>query len=302
MALHIVEPGLHTLLVDYGRPNSRSLGVPVGGAADRFALSIGNALVGNERDACALEISLSGPTLRAEEDVACVVYGAPFELKSDRQKLRAATTFTLHAGEELRIKGTLLGLRCYFCVAGGLRSQTSLGSRSGLRPIDAGTELSCSTAVISHRFVAGDFEWNREPLILRVTDGPQANWFNRHKLVGQELTVLPTSNRMGLRLKSAPLSIPDKELTSEPVCPGSVQVTRDGQCIVIGVDGQTIGGYPKIAQVVTADLDKLGQLRPDDVVRFRSVTLAEAERLYRQKQRELKEWLTRLQTAELFAP
>jgi antagonist of KipI len=302
MALHVVEPGLYTLLVDYGRPNSRSLGVPVGGAADRFALSIGNALVGNERDACALEISLAGPTLRAEEAVACVVCGAPFELESDRQKLRVGATFTLHADEELRIKGTPRGLRCYFCVAGGFQSHVALDSRSGLRPIDAGAELSCSTSVISHRFVRGNFEWNREPFVLHVSDGPQADWFSGRQLFNQQLTVLAASNRMGVRLSSAPLSFPDKELTSEPVCPGSVQVTRDGQCIVIGVDGQTIGGYPKIAQIVTADLDKLGQLRPDDVIRFRPVTLTGAERLYRRKQGELNEWLTRLQTAELFGP
>src|SRR5262249_55608127 len=111
--------------------------------------------------------------------------------------------------------------------------------------------------------------------------------------------VLPASNRMGLRLGGPPLRRPDRELTSEPVCPGSVQVTGDGQCIVLGVDGQTIGGYPKIAQVVTADLDKLGQLRPDDRIRFTRVDLTEAERLYRLKQSELREWLTRLQTAEL---
>src|SRR5262249_39597981 len=110
------------------------------------------------------------------------------------------------------------------------------------------------------------------------------------------------SNRMGMRLEGAPLSIPERELTSEPVCPGSVQVIRDGQCIIIGVDGQTIGGYPKIAQVIAADLDKLGQLRPEDRICFQSVTLAEAERLRRRKKEELNEWLMRLRTAERFGP
>ncbi|HMC90423.1 MAG TPA: KipI antagonist, partial [Gemmataceae bacterium] len=75
-----------------------------------------------------------------------------------------------------------------------------------------------------------------------------------------------------------------------------VQVTRDGQCIILGVDGQTIGGYPKIAQVVTADLDKLAQLRPEDRIHFRRVSPEEAELLYRRKQSELHEWLTRLRT------
>jgi antagonist of KipI len=107
---------------------------------------------------------------------------------------------------------------------------------------------------------------------------------------------------MGLRLRGAPLTLPDRELVSEPVCPGTVQVTGDGQCIVLGVDGQTIGGYPKVAQVVTADLDKLGRLRPGEAVRFRRVGLDEAEGLYRHKQTRLREWLTRVRTAEVFVP
>src|SRR5438128_12456511 len=101
---------------------------------------------------------------------------------------------------------------------------------------------------------------------------------------------------MGLRLSGVPLAMPSRELVSEPVCPGAVQVTRDGQCIILGVDGQTIGGYPKIAQVISADLDKLGQLRPGEHLRFLRVSLEEAERLYRQKHVELHEGVTRLRS------
>ncbi len=90
-------------------------------------------------------------------------------------------------------------------------------------------------------------------------------------------------------------------MVSEPVCPGSVQVTRDGQCIILGVDGQTIGGYPKIAQVISADLDVFGRLRPGDRVAFRRVTLAEAEALYRERQARLREWLARPRVAATIA-
>src|SRR5262249_49444180 len=124
--------------------------------------------------------------------------------------------------------------------------------------------------------------------------GAQATWFHGESFYSQEFTVTPTSNRMGLRLQGEPLELPRQELVSEPVCPGTVQVTRDGQCIVLGVDGQTIGRYPKIAQVVAADVDKLGQLRPGDRIRFRHVSLQEAEDVYRKKQAELRGWLTRL--------
>ncbi len=299
MKLTVLEPGLHTLLVDFGRPRSRSLGVPVGGAADRFSLAIGNALVGNPPDAPALEISLAGPTLRADGDMACVVYGAPFELTSDRQHLTAGTTLTLHAGEVVHIGGTPKGMRGYFGVRGGFLSPKILGSASSLVPLRAGTQLECLPGTIDSHFIHHDFAWNREPRTLRVLVGPQADWFSEKEFYAQEFTVTPKSNRMGLRLRTKPLTWPARELLSEPVSPGTVQVTRDGQCIILGVDGQTIGGYPKIAQVISADLDKLGQLRPEDSIRFVRVNLVQAEEIYHEKQVELREWVTRLLAAVL---
>jgi len=296
MTLRVLDSGLHTLVVDFGRPGARSLGVPVGGAADRFALAVGNALVGNTPSAAALEISLVGPTLQAGCELACVVYGAPFTLSSDRQKLKAGTTFTLGPGEMLRIGSTGEGMRAYLCVRGGIQAKNLLGSRSALQPVAADAELHCLSGSIHPRFVRTDWTWNRAPKTLRTLDGLQASWFDLEELHSQEFVVTPASNRMGLRLDGKPLRLSQRELLSEPVCPGSVQVTRDGQCIILGVDGQTIGGYPKVAQVITADLDKLGQLRPGDRIRFTRVNLEEAEAIYRQKQAELRQWLTRLRT------
>jgi biotin-dependent carboxylase-like uncharacterized protein len=301
MTLRVLAPGLCSLVVDFGRPGSRSLGVPVGGAADRFALALGNGLVGNPPDASALEISLAGPTLQAMRELACVVYGAPFELASDRQQLATGKTFTLQQEEELRIGGTATGMRAYLCVHGGFEVPLILGSRSALSPLCVGDELACLPGRIPARFMRPDLVWSREPETIRVLDGPQAGWFHLDEFYPQEFSVTPTSNRMGLRLRGEPLSLPARELLSEPVSPGTVQVTRDGQCIILGMDGQTIGGYPKIAQVISADLDKLGQLRPEDRIRFVRVSLEEAESLYRQKRAELHEWLIRLQTAELFS-
>jgi len=294
MTLRVLEPGLHSLILDFGRPGYRSLGVAVGGAADQAALAIGNALVGNRPDAAAVEVSLAGPMLQAVQEVACVVYGAPFELNSDRQRLTAVKTFTLRAEETLSIRGTFQGMRAYLCVRGGIQAKVVLGSRSAMEPLHAGDELHCSPSAIAARFVRPDWKWNREPKRLRVVDGPQAGWFDAAEFFPQEFSVTPASNRMGLRLHGTPLRMPEREFVSEPVCPGTVQVTRDGQCIVLGVDGQTIGGYPKIAHVISADLDKLGQLRSGDAIRFVRSNLEEAEAVYRHKQAELHEWLTRL--------
>ena len=111
---------------------------------------------------------------------------------------------------------------------------------------------------------------------------------------GPTFAVTPASNRMGLRLRGEPLQRKPGEFVSEPVGPGAVQVVNDGQCIILGVDGQTIGGYPKVAHVIAADLDRLGQLRPGQAVRFERVSVAEAEAAYQERHHRLREWITRL--------
>src|SRR5579871_4856253 len=151
MALQVLDPGLCSLIVDAGRPGYRSLGVAVGGAADRTALAIGNALVGNEPDAAAVEISLAWPMLRADQEVACVVYGAPFRLHSDRQRLVAGKTFTLRPEETLHVQATVEALRAYLCVQGGIQAKIVLGSRSALEPLRAGDLLPCPTGSIAER-------------------------------------------------------------------------------------------------------------------------------------------------------
>ncbi|MBV9121772.1 MAG: biotin-dependent carboxyltransferase [Planctomycetes bacterium] len=308
MTLRVLDPGLATFLVDFGRPGSRSLGVPLGGAADRFSLAIGNALVGNPPDAAALEISLAGPTLQAEVSLACVLFGAPFDLLGNNQRLAMGKTFTLHPGEEVHIGGARAGVRAYLCVRGGLQAPVILGSRSALEPLHAGAELACLPGSMHARWVRLPWSGGAElrpgddlpaapgPVqTLSVLDGPQADWFEPEEWFAQSYQVTPAADRMGLRLAGRPLRLPSRELVSEPVCPGSVQVANDGQCMILGVDGQTIGGYPKIAQVISADLDRLGQLRPGDRVAFSRVSLAEAEALYRRQQAHLREWVLRLQ-------
>ncbi len=320
--LSVLSPGLYTLVVDAGRPRSRSLGVPVGGAADRFAFAVGNALVGNDPDAAALEVTLAGPTLMADEPLACVVYGAAFDLWTDRRDLRAGWTFTLEAGEVLHVGGARSGARAYLCVAGGIDAPLVLGSRSALGPLKQGETLACQTGRMRGRSAPSlriaDSRSQIEktataaapPLpvfrsairnpqsAIRVLPGGQSALFPDGALCDSVYRITPASNRMGTRLAGPPLPVPSHEMTSEPVCPGTLQVTRDGQCIVLGVDGQTIGGYPKAAQVVAADLDRLAQLRPGDEVRFVSVTPDEAARAWRERNDLLRQWLTRLRTEQ----
>jgi biotin-dependent carboxylase-like uncharacterized protein len=294
MSLRVLSPGTFSLVVDAGRPTSRGLGIAVGGPADRWSLALGNALVGNPPLAAALEITLTGPTLVAEADVGLCVFGAPFRIDRDGESVEPNTTFTLREGQTVHIGGTPTGCRAYVCVPGGLRTAEVLGSRTGLEPVTAGDVLVCEPSRLPGRGIAPEPEARSEGV--RVLPGPQADWFD-DAFFTHTYRVLPASNRMGVRLDGPPLDLPRRDLVSEPVAPGAVQVTNDGRPIVLGVDGQTIGGYPKVAHVIAADLDALGQLRPGDEFRFVRVTEAEAEAVAAVRRQELRGWLRRIAVA-----
>jgi 5-oxoprolinase (ATP-hydrolysing) subunit C len=294
MSLRVLHPGTFSLLVDRGRPSSRSLGVPVGGAADVAAFQIGNGLVGNPPDAVALEIALSGPTLRAECDVSACVFGSPFAIEVSGRAMAAASVFSVRAGETLRIGGTNHGAQAYLCVRGGFHVAPVLGSGSSFEPIREGERLPCDSAIDQGRsleFADVASLLGESIASLRVIAGSQADWFPPDALYQQSFTVSPASNRMGIRLLGEPIARPQRELISEAVAPGAIQITNDGLPIILGVDGQTIGGYPKIAHVIQADLDRLGQLRPHQLVRFERVPLEAAEALAADRRVNIRRWL-----------
>ncbi|HKB05904.1 MAG TPA: biotin-dependent carboxyltransferase family protein [Gemmataceae bacterium] len=318
MSLRVLAAGTHSLVVDGGRPATRGLGVPVGGPADHAALMLGNALVGNPSLVPALEITLGGPTLMAETDVGACVFGAPFRLDRDGEPLPIGYTFTLQKGQTLHVGGTPHGCRAYLCVPGGFRAKRVLDSCTAFAPVRAGDVLECQSSRLPARGLAwgqtsglsdlsdpGDSSPIPEvpkdrpevcPHVLRCLPGPQADWFD-DAFYSHTYRVIPASNRMGVRLDGPPLVLPKRELVSEPVAPGAIQVTNDGKPIVLGVDGQTIGGYPKVAHVIAVDLDALGQLRPGAGVRFQLVQEQEAEEAAGRRREELARWLRRIAVA-----
>lgn len=295
MSFTVLEPGPASLLVDRGRPHHRSLGVPVGGAADRAAFIQGNALVGNSPVGVALEFALAGPRLRADADHGCVIFGPPFEAWLDDQSIRTGTTFNVKAGSVLRIGTSTVGARGYLCVTGDFQADAILGSRSAFECVKRNDVLVCQHSRVAARSLGEPVVSHSAQATLRCIDGPQAEWFDVDALLQGKYVVSPLSNRMGQRLIAMPLVMPNRELVSEPVCPGTVQVVNDGQCIILGVDGQTIGGYPKIVQVIGADLDRIGQLRPGQEIRFERVTLDDAEKVYLERERKLRDIVMRLQ-------
>jgi 5-oxoprolinase (ATP-hydrolysing) subunit C len=307
MSLRVLSPGTFSLIVDAGRLTTRGLGIPVGGPADRMSLALGNALIGNSPFTSALEITLTGPTLLAEADVGLCVFGSPFRIDRDGEPVEPNFTFTLGNGQTLHVGGTPTGCRAYLCVPGGFRGPEVLGSRTGLEPVKADDVLACEPSHLPGRGLsAGPWQQVSEPVglalrfgdlgPLRVLPGPQADWFD-DAFFSHTYRVTPASNRMGVRLDGPTLELPKRELVSEPVAPGAIQITNDGRPIVLGVDGQTIGGYPKIAHVVAADLDRVGQLRPGDEVRFVRVSEKEAEAAAAERRAMVRTWLRRIAMA-----
>jgi 5-oxoprolinase (ATP-hydrolysing) subunit C len=295
MSFVVVQPGLASLLVDGGRRYSRALGVPVGGAADREAFQLANVLVGNSCDELALEITGIGPRLQALAPVGCVVFGAPFDITIDGERQLPGVSFPVETGQTLAIGGTATGVRAYLAVRGGFSGRAVLGSRGAWSSLVAGEWLNCGSHPVARRgLLTAPVEESGRVVRLRVVRGPQWDWFEPGELYSQTLTVTPASNRMGLRLRGSALRKRAGEMTSEPVAPGAIQVTNDGLPIVLGVDGQTIGGYPKPAHVIRADLDWVGRLRPGQRVEFVEVSLAEAELLWHEHEARLQDRLTSL--------
>jgi biotin-dependent carboxylase-like uncharacterized protein len=306
VALVVVRPGASTTVQDRGRVGYRGFGVPVGGAFDRASLDLANALLGNEPDAAALELTLVGGSYRAEVPLAIALTGAPMSAEiraaigSDR-RLLVPQTATLQPGDELIIGGCPCGARTYLAVRGGWQTPSILGSRSSETRLQAGEILPAGPGITSIRRPVG-WPWSvsgkDEPI--RIVDGPDAdpNQGDARLLEPAVYKVSPRSDRMGLRLEGPTIdreAEPDR--ASAPVAPGTIQITG-GQPIVLGVAGGTMGGYLHLAQVLTADLDRLAQRQPGDPVIFRRIEIEEARKIDRLERLERARWLTILKRTE----
>ena len=299
-SLLVLAPGLLTTVQDLGRPGLMRYGVTPGGALDRGALILGNRLVGNEPGEAALEVTLVGPRLRFTGAAVIAVTGADLGATRDGTVLPRWTPVAVAAGDEIefRPRADDVGARAYLCVAGGLAIAPVMGSRStdlfgGFggwqgRALRAGDELPLGEAgqpagtTLRRRLVASPPEHDPDAPV-RVVLGPQTERFTAEgsaTFLGEEYTVSPRADRMGLRLTGPAIAHSrGADLISEGIAHGAVQVPGDGRPIVLLAGRQTVGGYPKIATAIGADLDGLGQRRPGDRVRFRAVEPAEARAL-----------------------
>lgn len=297
----IVEaPGLFTTVQDLGREGFGPIGVSASGAADAISLRIGNRLVGNPEGAAALEMTLVGGAFRFEETTVIAVTGADFGPSFSGTSLAMWTSVAVQEGQTVALGPSRSGARAYLCIQGGIAVEAFLGSASthvlsGLggfkgRALRKGDrlELGKANSVFRRRSLSPNALEKLQPRkVIRITDGPQGDWFTNAAwkiFCESSFRVAEQSNRMGIRLEGPPVPLVSREMITEGVSLGAIQVPTSGQPIILFVEQQTTGGYPKIANVISADLHSLGQLRPRDVIRFERIDMREARSLLTQQE------------------
>ena len=294
--IQVQAPGLLTTVQDLGREGFGPLGVSPSGAADAISLRLGNRLVGNPEGAAGLEMTLLGGTFVFPQGAVIALTGSDFGATLDGTAVEVWMSVEVKAGQTLRLGATRSGARCYLCVLGGIAVKPFLGSASthllsglggyqgrALRKADV-LQIGSAGALFQKRtIVPAAIERLSPRKLLRVTPGPQGDSFpksSRQNFYTGTYRVAEDSNRMGLRLEGKALAQDSSgEMITEGVSLGAIQITAGGLPIILFVEQQTTGGYAKIANVISADLRSLGQLRPRDEIRFEQVDWETARRL-----------------------
>ncbi len=296
--LLVIKPGPYTTVQDLGRIGLARMGYAPAGAMDRAALQTANVLVGNQAGAAALEIALAGAEFEATGDLTIAVTGADLTPTLAGEPLPLYRAAALRAGMRLRFAAPRHGLRAYLAVAGGIAVPEVLGSRAtdmvggigGMkaRLLQAGDRLPVGAregAIVGYA-LSDPPAGPASRITLRVVWGPEDDWFTeetRARFVNTDFRVSDRGDRTGVRLLGEQLlAATARSLASEGAVPGAIQVPPDGQPIVLLADSRGVGGYPKIAVVIEADLDLPAQAAPGTLVRFEAISETEARRLARE--------------------
>lgn len=294
--IKVIEPGALSSIQDHGRWGHQHLGVSPGGAADPVLASIANRLVGNPDEAAVIECTMTGPIFQFTTDTHVAWVGWADE--------SSGKPHTIKAGDTLNLRSRMCHLRGYIAVAGGIDVPQVLGSRATDlravlgghqgRTLQAGDNLPIAKQSTTHASEKWHVTWPHPEgkiIELRYLRGLQANWFSEeahHFFSSSFYKISPSSDRTGTRLHGAPLKLKEpRELVSQPVIFGSIQVPQNGQPIVLMSERQTIGGYPQIGHVISADITKLARAWPGTKIHFQEVDLEEARHAWSELQRDL---------------
>ena len=307
-ALRVISPGPLSTVQDLGRPGYQRFGVSVSGAADRYALRLGNLLTGNDQRAAGIEVTLGGAEFEFTDAVMFAITGADLNATLNGNPVPSWETVQAGAGDRLALSGPGAGLRAYVNVSGGIDTPPVLGSRSThvsgrLGGVDGGAlepgnELPIgpvTNPVSPGRRVPDDMlpRYGGD-ILARVVPGPQDDRFGPDAtdvFYGSTFTVSDKSDRMGCRLEGpeVPAIGGAHDIVSDAVVTGAIQIPGDARPIILLADRQTTGGYAKIGVIASVDLALIAQASPGATVRFERISAAEAQALARARMTTLRD-------------
>lgn len=302
----VMSPGPFTTVQDKGRFGHQHLGIPVSGALDGFAFRTANLLVGNPRESAVLEMTVVGAKLAVMREADVALTGAPMEMKLNAKPIESWQSLRVLSGDMLSIQTVKSGCRGYLAVTGGIAVPEVMGSCSTYaggklgghrgRPLRKGDIIQSGPGNLLHvqrHLPLSMIPQYARDISLRALPGPQHDRFEKGltTLFKSEYLVSAQADRMGLRLKGPPIAQNkglQKSIISEPTIAGSIQIPADSQPIIL-LSEQTVGGYAKIATVISADLPKIAQAKPGDSLHFDPIRLEDAHAIYRQEEEKLQQ-------------
>lgn len=304
--LKILSPGFFTTIQDLGRFGYQQFGVPQSGAMDGFSLKLANLLVGNKEAEAGLEITYLGPEIEFDGEFTIAIAGADMSATLNGKGVALNSPKVVKKGDILKFGTLKSGSRVYVAIRGGISVPEVMGSKStyvkaaigGLngRGLKAGDWLGVGNAAPSKPY-SGDVSFPvhkvKKVYEIGILPGPEVNNFTQaaiRNFLVTTYTVAPDADRMGYRLEGAFLEKKESmEILSSGIALGTIQVPSNGKPIILMADRQTTGGYPRIANVISADISTLAQLKPGDKILFKEVTMDFAVKKLHDKARLLQQ-------------
>jgi len=291
MGINVINPGLQTTIQDLGRQLSGHLGISSCGAADSYSFKIANLIAGNKPTEAALEMTLVGGIYQFKENLDICLSGSNFLAKINNENLPFNKKLHIKKNSILEIGQTKEGARCYLAIKGGIDVKPFLGSTSthlttktggfNGRPLKKGDLLKIGKSKKYLKKINLDLNYSTKRSVLRITKGLQKDWFNDFNwktLLKNSFKVSKKYDRMGIKLDGPSIRpINKKQMITQGVVLGAIQIPGNGKPIISFIDHQTTGGYPVIANVISVDICKVGQLKEGDSFQFNLVDIKTAE-------------------------
>ena len=307
----VIRPGISTTFQDLGRKNLYHIGIPFSGAMDNRNFILANVIAGNKENTSVIEFAYQGPLLKFKgEKVNFTITGnVNFKLikKDDQIEGNCYENYILEEGDQLDIISTNKSVYGYLAISGNFEVQFQWNSCSTNTKAKVGAndgkkiekdQLIKILDSHSHNAKRKLEYINSKIENIRVIKGTNFNYFSeegKKNFFEKEYTVTKLTDRMGMRLEGCKIeNIVDTNIKSEGIIKGVIQVPADGNPIIMLSDHGTIGGYPKIGVVISADYDKLVQLPPGSKIKFQEIELADAEMLFKLYQMETQNILNQI--------